>query len=493
MVYLPVFRNNVEKVQLAREEKRGHISLLPIQFHPELIRELSTRLYSDRFAPVRELVSNSWDEDARNVRITLKPASIIFQDDGNGIEDPQQFLTKGDPSKRIRQYSKTLKRKLIGQKGLGSLSAFILGSKAEILTRNGQRKNYRIVLDEGTILREMAAAVEPLFEDKELSGLRRGTIIKITRLRRQYSEHELREYFSLAFRLLLRKKFRILVNGREVNPKPLPKGTVHSKKAKTREGMIQFYLIDPYKPQEREAVVHYNPVLVKSVRLEERPHLTGYLYTDFLQVKTDRSDFIRDERYGRFERELKSFLRSIPSSPEMAGKRLLRSLRRIGKLLLDSIEKMELAPRPDARFSRYSSHSYVEVKKQHNRGIKLPVVNRSTEPVGRRVKVKFKDLKPRIKKTLPRRIAYGINIECHRLSPKEPPVQRTSGNTIIINLSFPYIEQLIRLPEEGRELALIPYVARGYSDFVAKDTEELIRITDQLTAELTTRYSQTKQ
>ena len=254
---------------------------------------------------------------------------------------------------------------------------------------------------------------------------------------------------------------------------------------------MQFCLIDPDKPQERESVVHYNPVLVKSIRLEERPHLTGYLYTDFLQVKTDRSDFIRDDSYQRFERELKKFLKSIPSSPEMAGKRVLRSLRRIGKLLLEAVEKLELAPRPDASFTRDASHSYVEVKGERKE-IKLPIVKRKTELIGRRVRVKFKDLKPGVKKRLPKRIAYGINIECHKLSPKEPPVQRTSGNTIIINLSFPYIEQLIRLPEEGREFALIPYVARGYSDFVAKDTEELIRMTDQLTAELTNRYSEIK-
>lgn len=477
-------------MQIIKEARQP--TLLPIQFHPELIRELSTRLYSDRFAPVRELVSNSWDEDAKHVKITLKPASITFQDDGNGIGDPRQFLTKGDPSKRLRQYSKTLKRSLIGQKGLGSLSAFILGAKAEILTRNGHQKTYRITFDEGTILKEMAVAVEPLPNGRELSGLRRGTIIKITELRRQYSEEELREYLAQAFRLLLRKTFRVFVNGREVKPKPLPEGKVHSKKVKTREGIMQFYLIDPDKPQERESVVHYNPVLVKSVRLDERPHLTGYLYTDFLQVKTDRSDFIRDYGYERFERELKKFLRSIPSSPEMAGKRVLRSLRRIGKLLLEAVEKLELAPRPDASFTRDASHSYVEVKRER-RNLKLPIVERKTEPIGRRVRVRFKDLKPKVKKRLPKRISYGINIECHKLSPKEPPVQRTSGNTIIINLSFPYIEQLIRLPEEGRELALIPYVARGYSDFVASDTEELIKMTDQLTAELTNRYSQMKQ
>ncbi|MBI2126670.1 MAG: ATP-binding protein [Thaumarchaeota archaeon] len=461
-------------------------SLLPIQFHPELIRELSIRLYSDRFAPVRELVSNSWDEDARHVKIFLKPASITFQDDGNGIEDPQQFVTKGDPSKRHQKHSKTLKRRLVGQKGLGSLSAFILGSKAEILTKNSHGDAYRITFDEETILREMAVACVPIDNTK---GLGRGAAIKITGLRRNYAEEELREYLSLAFRLLLRKTFRIFVNGREVRPKALPKGTVYSRNVKVRDGMMRFYLIDPDTSQEREAVVHYNPVLVKSVRLEQRPHLTGYIYTDFLQVKTDRSDFIRDEAFVRFERELQRFLRSIPSSPELAGKRLLKSLRRLGKILLDAVKELDLVPNSKANLAKNDFRDYVEVKRRELSGKRLQVVKRSAEPVGRRIRVRFKNLEPRIKKRLPKRIAYGLNIECHKLSPKEPPVQRTSGNTIIINLSFPYIEQLVRLSDEGRELALIPYVARGYSDFVARDTEELIRMTDKLTAELTERYT----
>lgn len=475
-------------MQLAEERSQPY--LVPIQFHPELIRELSTRLYSDRFAPVRELVSNSWDEDARNVRLVLRQTSITFHDDGNGIEDPKQFVTKGDPSKRLLKYSKTLKRRLVGQKGLGNLSAFILGSRAEILTRNGRRKAYRITLDEETVLREMAVSCVPLTETKEFSGSERGTIIKITGLRREYTEEELREYLSLAFRLLLRKTFRIFVNGREVKPKPLPKGTVYSRKVKIREGIMRFYLIDPDRPQEREAVMHYNPVLVKSMRLDARPHLTGYVYTDFLQVKTDRSDFIRDEAFLRFERELGRFLKPIPSSSEFAGKRLLRSLRRIGKILLNAVRELELVPLHGTNLVRGASHGYFEVRRtEHPRNSRLPVVKRSSEAVGRRIRVKFKDLEPHIRKKLPKRIAYGLNIECHRLSPKEPPVQRTSGNTIIINLSFPYIEQLIKLPDEGREFALIPYVARGYSDFVARDTEELIQMADQLTAELTKRYS----
>ena len=36
------------------------------------------------------------------------------------------------------------------------------------------------------------------------------------------------------------------------------------------------------------------------------------------------------------------------------------------------------------------------------------------------------------------------------------------------------------------------YVSRTYSDFVARDTSVLIRVTDQVTAELTNRYLKAK-
>lgn len=446
-------------------------------------------MYSDRFAPVRELVSNSWDEDAKNVRILLEKDSIAFQDDGNGVEDPQQFVTKGDPSKRVLRFSKTLKRKLVGQKGLGNLSAFILGSRAEILTKNRRGRSYRIIFDEETILREMTVRCEPITDFKTIRKLPRGTMVKITGLRRMYSEQELQEYLSLAFRLLLDKSFRIFVNSKSVRAKPLPKGTVFSRKVKIRNGTMYFHLVDPDNPQDREAVAHYNPVLIKTVRLSERPHLTGHIYTDFLQVRTDRGDFIRDESYLRFEKELGRFLNSIPSSPESAGKRLLKSLRRIGKILLDVVKEMELSPQPGLNETRQAA-GYLELSRSRRSGeFRLPVVKRTSKAIGRRIRVKFTDLQPSVKKKLPKRIAYGLNIECHQLSPKEPPVQRTAGNTIIINLSFPYIEQLVKLSDDARELALIPYVARGYSDFVARDTQELIIVTDKLTAELTNRYS----
>ena len=52
---------------------------------------------------------------------------------------------------------------------------------------------------------------------------------------------------------------------------------------------------------------------------------------------------------------------------------------------------------------------------------------------------------------------------------------------------------MLRLPEEGREFALIPYVARGYAEFITRDPSELMQVADHVTAELTNRYLQSKQ
>lgn len=477
---------------MQRTSLRSGENLLEVRFHPELIGELSTRLYSDRFAPVRELIANSWDEDARHVRVQLREDSITFQDDGNGIVDPQQFLTKGDPSKKERLVSKIYRRRLVGQKGLGVLSVFMMGDKCEVTTKTGKNRGFKILLDKSRMLSDLTAVSLPLTRFD--IGSSSGTLFKIMGLSSLYSSKEISNYIGVAFRPQLGVRFKISVNGKSIKPPPLPKGKVYSKIVRLGKGRtLRANLIDPERSEERVAVLHYNPILVKSIRLQERPHLTGYLETDFLRVRTDRSEFLRDEEYKRFERGLHSFIKDIPPSTEMAGKRLLRNLRRISRLLVGVINEIGLPITGSGKAASGLLLSLPSGRKISNQEERVSILKRKSRPIGRRIRVRFYSLSPQLASRLPRNIAKGVNIECHELSPSEPPVQRTSGNTIIINLSFPHIGSLLRLPEEGREFALIPYVARGYAEFITRDPSELMEVADHVTAELTNRYLQSKQ
>jgi len=476
---------------MQRTSLKSRENILQVRFHPELIGELSTRLYSDRLAPVRELIANAWDEDARHVRIRIRENSITFQDDGNGITDPQQFLTKGDPSKRERLVSKIYRRRLVGQKGLGVLSVFMMGDKCEVTTKTGKNEGFMMLLDKSRMLSDLTAVSIPLTRFD--IGSPSGTIFKIMGLSGSYTSKEISNYIAIAFRPQLGVRFKISVNGKSIKPPPLPKGKVYSKLIRLGKGRrLTANLIDPERSEERVAVLHYNPILIKSIRLQERPHLTGYLQTDFLHVRTDRSEFLRDEEYKRFEKGLHSFIKDIPPSTEMAGKRLLRNLRRISRLLVGVINEIGLPIIDSGKVRSGAPLPLPSERKISMQDSRISIVKKKSKPIGRRIRIRFYSQNPQLASRLPPSIAKGVNIECHELSPSEPPVQRTSGNTMIINLSFPHIGSLLRLPEESREFALIPYVARGYAEFIIRDPSELMQVADHVTAELTKRYLQSK-
>jgi hypothetical protein len=260
MIYLMVVFQ--ERQDMQRTTLKGREELLSVRFHPELIGELSTRLYSDRFAPVRELIANAWDEDAKRVQIKITRNSIVFQDDGNGIADAQQFLTKGDPSKRERIVSRVYKRKLVGQKGLGILSAFIIGERCEVITRTGRSDGFKLLLDKSRMLSDLTAVSSRL--SKSDMGRSSGTIFKIGSLSSVYTADEVTNYVAVAFRPQIGLQFRISVNGKVVKPRHLPKGKEYTKIVRLgKNKTIRANLIDPERSEEREAVLHYNPFLVK--------------------------------------------------------------------------------------------------------------------------------------------------------------------------------------------------------------------------------------
>ena len=66
---------------------------VPFQAYARLISVLGDQLISDKWVGVIELVKNSYDADAEDVRVQFinfndgsdKPTTIIIEDDGNGM------------------------------------------------------------------------------------------------------------------------------------------------------------------------------------------------------------------------------------------------------------------------------------------------------------------------------------------------------------------------------------------------------------------------
>ncbi|WP_157515106.1 sensor histidine kinase [Luteimonas abyssi] len=126
-----------------------------LTFRPRarIIRTIGDRLISGPEAAVIELVKNSYDADARSVRITLIPplkagaGEIVFSDDGHGMafsDIRDKWMEPATSDKRTRSTSPG-GRKLLGSKGIGRFAAARLGSHLRLISvaSNSEGANQR--------------------------------------------------------------------------------------------------------------------------------------------------------------------------------------------------------------------------------------------------------------------------------------------------------------------------------------------------------------
>ena len=102
-----------------------------------LLRELGERLVGQPHIALAELIKNSYDADARHVRIEFDGTRITLEDDGHGMsyDDFVDFWMRvGTTHKRQDRVSPELERSYTGSKGVGRLAAQLLATKLEIVS-----------------------------------------------------------------------------------------------------------------------------------------------------------------------------------------------------------------------------------------------------------------------------------------------------------------------------------------------------------------------
>jgi len=119
-----------------------------MKFDKNTINHLGIQLYSTFSSVLGELLSNSYDAEAKNVniRIYLRERKIIFEDDGHGMTNDAlntEFLIIGRNRRNTenRGLSKNGKRKVTGKKGLGKLAVFGVTPKIHVITVCEAKKN----------------------------------------------------------------------------------------------------------------------------------------------------------------------------------------------------------------------------------------------------------------------------------------------------------------------------------------------------------------
>ena len=173
---------------------------LKLRFAGALVEQLGAQMYPSATATVAELISNSWDADARNVWVTIPFGSswsvdgeIIVLDDGHGMTREEAQIRYLDVGRKRRVHhggASPSGRPVHGRKGIGKLAAF---GTAEILdcytVKDGQTVSFR--LDYNAVRRGKAGDYCELEENLDQeplttpdgTPLSTGTRIRLTSLR----------------------------------------------------------------------------------------------------------------------------------------------------------------------------------------------------------------------------------------------------------------------------------------------------------------------
>ncbi len=110
---------------------------IPVTVDKSHLITIGERLYTENVELLRELVNNSYDADATEVKITINDNEVIVEDNGIGmdIEGLKQYFNIGSPYKRENPKSIRFGRYRIGEFGIGKFSVLSNCEYFEVFTK----------------------------------------------------------------------------------------------------------------------------------------------------------------------------------------------------------------------------------------------------------------------------------------------------------------------------------------------------------------------
>lgn len=188
--------------------------MYPIRARSHLLSLLGEELIGDDRLAVFELVKNGYDADAKSVIVTLnsRPGpgqKILVEDSGVGMNLADltgKWLELATDSKRKDRSVRTKKyhRLPLGEKGVGRLACFKLGTLVTLTTRAADNPEWEVhinwddLVSQGPYLEDLKVRVLKNTEPKYFDKRRTGTRIEISNLRRKvWARGDLRKLYRL--------------------------------------------------------------------------------------------------------------------------------------------------------------------------------------------------------------------------------------------------------------------------------------------------------
>ncbi len=181
---------------------------LIMRFDLNTIEHLGVKMYSQIPTAIAELIANSYDADAKNVKIHLiddgENKKVIVTDDGVGMtfdEINNEFLVIGRNRRsegKTRSPSGT--RVATGKKGLGKLALFGIGDTIEVVSiKNGQKVHFKMNWNQ--LKRTTGSEYKPEISNICATTESKGTAIILSDLKRKsrFNEDDLASSLSKLF------------------------------------------------------------------------------------------------------------------------------------------------------------------------------------------------------------------------------------------------------------------------------------------------------
>lgn len=125
---------------------------LSLRVHGRILDHLGLQMYQSPVAALAEMISNSWDADAENVKIAFPTkitpeAKIVIEDDGHGMtfdECQKRYLEVGAARRADNpdEKSRGKNRPILGRKGIGKFAGFGIAKVIQVETvsdANGEK------------------------------------------------------------------------------------------------------------------------------------------------------------------------------------------------------------------------------------------------------------------------------------------------------------------------------------------------------------------
>ncbi len=384
---------------------------IPVTVDKSHLITIGERLYTENVELLRELVNNSYDADATEVKITINDNEVIVEDNGIGmdIEGLKQYFNIGSPYKRENPKSIKFGRYRIGEFGIGKFSVLSNCEYFEVFTKKDKFAG-RVIFDRKDWENNKDRWDLPLYIENPNLNDPDGTKVILKGLKKKF-DIEIVEKRLIETLPLKAEKFAVFINGKKLVPRTLTGRKIPFLEG-TDYGIVHGEIVIlpaalHIKPEEAGILVRVKQVAVKRLGFGLDSSLlmriSGEVNADFLLLTTDRNDFLRDTReFDEFLKVMNKIIEQVKNEIERQTDEKENS--RVKRALKEVIKNIEHAL---LKNKDWAPPGLLPIEEKSNIKEELEIQNKSQQRKERKKRIKKPHLKQLSASALVKKVKIG--------------------------------------------------------------------------------------